>query len=154
MGQRGPAKTPTAILERRGSRRAAARKSEAVPPECEIEPPDWLDGEARELWGELVPELADCGLARNTDRLMLAMLCDTYASWREEKRIISEHGLTDFTTNGNSVQRVEVGQMNRDRDVLIKLAKEFGLTRASNAGLDTAPKNNNSAKSRFFKIVG
>lgn len=154
MGKRGPAKTPTAVLERRGSWRAKTRKGEPEPTTCELTPPAWLEGEGLTLWADLVPELVRCGIAKRTDRLTLAMLCDTYAAWREEKRTVAEHGLTDSTTNGNTVQRVEVGQMNRDRDVLIKLAKEFGLTAASRAGVDATPEGPANSKDRFFKIVG
>jgi phage terminase small subunit len=135
MGKRGPAKTPTKILEQRGSWRAKTRPEEPEPGELNIAAPEWLSGVALEMWNELTEQLGEAGIAKGTDRLMLATLCKSYAEWRGA---MSPSARLEWT------------------GVLIRLAREFGMTPASRAGVSATKtaKKDRQSKTRFFKVVG
>ena len=133
MGSRGPAPTPTAILAARGSWRANIRPGEPEPPAPSLRPPKWISEPARKLWRQLAKELADIGVFKATDRHMLAVLCETYATWR--------------ATDDDKAKEKWTG-------VLLRLAREFGLTPSSRSGLivDQAPSTQDKSKS--YKLVG
>ncbi len=62
MGARGPAPTPTKILEARGSWRAKARAGELTFPVERPECPAWLSTEARAEWDRVVERLEGAGV--------------------------------------------------------------------------------------------
>lgn len=136
MGRRGPKKTPTAILERRGSRLVEGREGEpevvpGMPPD-----PAWAQPpEARALWDSLGPELVALGVLCPSDGLMFGALCELYAEWRAAV----EDGRSPYSP----------------LDRLIKLGHEFGLTPSSRAGLKCGRPSDEDVKvAKFFKVVG
>lgn len=92
MAGNGPPPTPTAVLEARGSPRAASRRGEprmmaAAPPR-----PSWLAGEAQDAWEYLVPLLVGVGVLTELDQHALATWCSTWARWRACVRLIEAEG--------------------------------------------------------------
>ena len=55
------------------------RKPQSEIPDC----PDWLSAEARKIWHERAPRLAELGLLTNLDRAAFAALCITCADYRK-----------------------------------------------------------------------
>ena len=139
MGQRGPAPTPTATLEARGSWRAKTRKDEPVAegkPRC----PEWLTGDAKKAWRKLMPALHQAGLAGEIDRHALARYCQLWARWCELEQFIAERGTVYPVKNkdGEAVDMKEfphVGRASKLADQLLKLEQQFGMTPAARAAL-------------------
>lgn len=121
MGKRGPKRTPTAILENRGSRKVEFRKNEPKPgPAMPICPP-WIQGEARLTWERVVPELVSLGVMTKLDGFAFSRYCIYSVLWLKE---LNNPGRTEATLEryANQLQRLETS---------------FGLTPSARASLDT-----------------
>lgn len=139
--KRGPPRTPTAILKRRGSWRAKTREDEPgggeqSRPVC----PAWLEPEAKKEWRRLIPELAALGVLHRVDRNALALYCTRWAMWRRTYGVLSTHGptLPDYDADGEIVgyhDRPEVARELRYFEQLIKLGARFGMTASDRAAL-------------------
>lgn len=155
MAGRGPAPTPTAILEARGSWRAGERKKAGEPEydgtvgDC----PATLTGEAAEEWRRIMPLITASGVAKPPDRQALIAYCELWA---------------DFISARDAFSEVE---KSKDRDIhtyakamatkraaaaeFLKAAQQFGLTPASRARVVAQPDGKKDKdKSKFFRAVG
>lgn len=94
MGARGPAPTPTALLEARGSWRAKRNQAEPKPPAGPPKCPRTLKGEARKIWRPLVAMLEKMRLVTIADGAQLERYCVYLARWRQCEAFIAEHGMT------------------------------------------------------------
>lgn len=134
MGKRGPQKTPTAILEKRGSWRAKTRKDEAVAdglPEC----PVWLKGEARKHWFSISQKLANMGITGEVDEDKLAMYCTFYVLFLQE--------LAKPTRDPNVLVKYA--------NVVDKLGSQFGMSPSARANMTTHPvKEKKEKEDKYF----
>ena len=147
MGKRGPAKTPTAILEARGSWLAKTRKDE---PQAEGVPlcPDWLTDEAKLIWNRLLPMLQGIGVVGAVDENAMARYCQTFALWRTCVMFVAEHGMEN-----NGKEYPHTGRASQLADQLLRIERQFGMTPASRANLaidTTKQPKEPSGKERFF----
>lgn len=138
MGRRGPAPTPTPILQLRGSKRVTKRRNqmEAKGPEGTPDCPDWLDGEARARWCDLVPQLERMGVLTLVDQGPVARYCHLWVRWRAAEEFIKKHGemypLKDDKGKTKCVQPwPQVATANKLAMQLTRLEQEFGLTPAA-----------------------
>jgi len=81
MGRRGPIPTPTAILKLRGSRLAARRQGEPIPPPGLPKCPGWLTPEEKAIFRQVARLLDGMGIAAATDANPLAMYARMLAKW-------------------------------------------------------------------------
>lgn len=137
MGKRGPQKTPTVELAKRGSwlAKTAERQNELeiVAPATIPAAPAWLGGPAHDIWEHIAPELHANGLLTNVDVHMLGLFCARMGEYLELK---------------DQVERVQAGTLEMDiqmKDLLkardtasadaMRLGREFGSSPAARAGL-------------------
>ena len=150
MGKRGPPKTPTAILNMRGSWRAKTRKGEPKPPAAKkgkLRCPNWVRKDANKYWKEIVPHLEEIPeLLTKVDRLALGMLCDALALYVKASKEIEKEGATRAAGRANSAGLVQQRAWQR----FVRLAKEFGLSPASRAGLRVEEVESGRDVERFF----
>ena len=149
MGLRGPPKTPTVILENRGSWRAKTRPGEPKAPAAKnLSCPNWVRKDAVKYWKEIVPHLEGIpGLLAKCDRMALGMLCDALALYVRASKDLEKHGITvDGRTNPAGLVQQRAWMR------FARLVKEFGLSPASRAGLSIAEAEGTggSDASRFF----
>lgn len=154
----GPPKTPTAILEARGSWLAKTRTNE---PEATGEPekPAHLTGLASEAWDRLLPLLMGLGVAGAVDADALARYCSIYARWRACEAFIAKHGmvLPALDADGKLCDMKEfpqVGRASRLADQLLRLEQQFGMTPSARATLGTPLTTkvpDTDGKQRFFQ---
>src|SRR5262245_48713956 len=120
MGRRGPVPTPTAILERRGSKRVTKRRKAREPkappgmPKC----PDWLDKRAKAMWRKLSPMLFRMNVLSKVDVNALERYCRTYSLWRQADEFIEKNSMAYPTKDASgritSVQQFpQVGIANK-----------------------------------------
>ena len=101
MGTRGPTPTPTKILKLRGSRRANRNKVEPKFTEGMVEPPNWLDGDAKNEWDRVVVELQAINILQRVDMAVLATYCQAYSDVARLTEKVRRAGETLISTAGN-----------------------------------------------------
>lgn len=100
---------------------------EAIPPEC---PPE-LNAAARAEWHRLVAELGPFRILTNLDRAALAAYCGAYALWAEATKALHQHGLMVKSPTGYPIQSPYLSIANRQAEIMMRIAAEFGFTPAS-----------------------
>ncbi len=151
VGRRGPAPTPTKILETRGSWRAKIRSGEPRPEMGKPRCPKRLTKEQRAIWVRVCKLLDDMGILTIVDGQQLERYCVYYCRWRACEKFIDTNGMSyalkaDDPTffigklpDGTSIVRfLEYPQVKESHrlDVALKqIESQFGLTPAARARL-------------------
>jgi len=132
MGKRGPSKTPTKILERRGSwlAKLPERRDEIQPPVGAPEMPDWLDGLAREVWKEKIGPLVELGVVTRLDGDLFAAYCAAYSRMVRFSKAVDEEGDVVETTNGGIKANPKVAMLSTATEQVNRLAGQFGMSPA------------------------
>jgi P27 family predicted phage terminase small subunit len=91
--------------------------------------PPCLGDEARKEWQRLAKELA--GLDCSPNSTMLADYCQAHALWVEAVSSIERYGTMVKSPNGFPMQSPYVAVANKQVDVMIRIAAEFGMTPSS-----------------------
>lgn len=162
MGQRGPKPTPTAILRRRGSRRANSRKGEPQPERKRPVCPRWLGQVAKACWKQIIPQLEHMGVLTRIDAQALVRYCVLWSRWVKAEQFIAEHGETyPLRDNEGRVkclqQFPQVAIAHRLSIALTKIESEFGMTPSSRTRIEVDPallsqrETPDNDKARFFK---
>ena len=156
MGRRGTKPKPTALLKQQGTYQKCRRRGEPEIPPGSPKPPAWLDSEAVEEWRYAVAHLGGHKILTEADRTALAMYAEAVADYVSMRKVVKDEGYTIKTDKGNLIQHPALGAMGRAWDRATKLAREFGMTPSSRAGLHIQAPSEPDAqgKGRFFKVVG
>ena len=150
MGQRGPSRTPTKILQLRGSWRAKTRQNEPYSKPRSLSCPQWLSPAAKRIWRVLAPRLAHLGLLTTCDEHALGRYCELWVCWLWCRKELYD-GLQASAPEG--AERIKALLTVTDR--LLRLEREFGLTPAARASLATEHMPAVSGeKAEFFKANG
>jgi P27 family predicted phage terminase small subunit len=115
---------------------ATEPRPDAVVPDC---PPE-LGEIARREWNRLVGELAALRMITNLDRAALAAYCGAYALWAEATEAIQKYGTMIKSPSGYPVQSPYVAIANRQAEIMMRIASEFGFTPASRSRIATPSK--------------
>lgn len=133
MGDRGPAKKPTALRELNGN--AAARplnRHEPQYPTASIEPPEWLDEDAQQEWRRLCEIQRRQGILTEGDYGAYTAKCCAWSAFvKTAKEVMNKQNLTE-TEQGKATP---IGEMKKAAELYIRIAKEFGETPASRANI-------------------
>lgn len=135
---RGRKPLPSNVVRLRGNpgkrrRNDAEPRPEACTPSC----PSALGPEARKEWRRLAKELAGLGLLTRIDRGALAAYCQAQALWLEAIQSIERYGTMVKSPNGYPMQSPYVALANKQVDIMVRLAAEFGMTPSSRSRLRT-----------------
>ena len=129
---RGRKPTPThlkAITGNHGKR--ALNADEPIPapsiPEC----PQELGAVARAEWDRLAGELSKLRLLTSLDRAALATYCGAYELWAEAIAAIQTYGSMIKSPQGFPMQSPYIAIANRQAELMLRVASEFGFTPAS-----------------------
>lgn len=131
MGHRGPAPTPTNIINLRGNPGKRATNKNEPKPKPGASCPAWLDEVARKEWRRIAPELKRLKLLTLVDRTALAAYCQSYSRWYEAEQVVLDEGMTIKTKLGNVIQHPAVGIANQAMKQMYKFMAEFGMTPAA-----------------------
>src|SRR6195256_2060877 len=102
-------------------------RPEPAIPDCPTE----LGEVARREWNRLAGELASLKLLTNLDRAALAAYCGAYALWAEATEAIQKYGSMIKSPSGYPVQSPYLAIANRQAEIMMRIASEFGFTPAS-----------------------
>jgi P27 family predicted phage terminase small subunit len=108
-------------------------RPEPVVPEC---PPE-LGEVARKEWDRLAAELGPLRITTNLDRGALAAYCGAYALWAEAMGAIQKFGSMIKSPSGYPVQSPYLAVANRQTEIMMRIASEFGFTPASRSRIST-----------------
>lgn len=133
MGKRGPAPEPTALKRLKGN--PGKRKLNSREPQYPPEDPrsaSWLKAAAKDEWDRLAPILRAQGLLAVTDRRALEAYCQAYARWRQAEEMLDKvPTLVGKSSSGYLYPVPWVSIAQRQMELMLKLAQEFGFTPAS-----------------------
>jgi P27 family predicted phage terminase small subunit len=102
-------------------------RPESTVPDC---PPE-LNAAAKREWERLVGELAKLRVVTQLDRAALAAYCGAYALWAEATEAIGKFGVMVKSPTGFPIQSPYVSIANRQAEIMMRIASEFGFTPAS-----------------------
>jgi P27 family predicted phage terminase small subunit len=106
---------------------------EVTIPECPAE----LGPVARREWDRLSKDLAALGLLTNLDRAALASYCVAHALWVQAIEAIQKYGSMVKSPSGYPIQSPYVSIANRQTEIMMRIASEFGFTPASRSRIST-----------------
>jgi P27 family predicted phage terminase small subunit len=89
----------------------------------------------------IVGELTSLGVLSSFDRGPLAVFCTAYSLWVEAMEMVQKYGATVKSTNGHPVQSPYLTTVNRQADMMMKIASKFGFTPASRSRIFSYSKN-------------
>jgi P27 family predicted phage terminase small subunit len=75
----------------------------------------------------------------NLDRAALASYCGAYGMWAEATEAIQKFGTMVKAPSGFPVQSPYVSIANRQAEIMMRIASEFGFTPASRSRISTPP---------------
>lgn len=132
--------TPTKLLKLRGSPEAGFRRGEPDLPDGSPVCPEWLEDDAKVVWGELRDNLDLLGILGVTDRDAMARYAAIQARWIKAQKVVAEKGesIEVYDDEGRCVsvrRRTESVVMDRYCAQLLALTREFGLTPSARRGL-------------------
>jgi P27 family predicted phage terminase small subunit len=109
-------------------------RPEIAMPDCPLE----LGPVARREWDRLAAQLGPLRMITHLDRAALATYCAAYALWTEATQAIQTYGAMVKSPSGYPVQSPYVSIANRQTEIMMRIASEFGFTPASRSRI-TAP---------------
>ena len=94
MGKRGPRPVPTAIKERRGTKKQLTKyeREPQAPKTSQPEAPAGVSGVAKKAWPGLVGLLEGMGVLTTADLRIVERYLETWAIWRRNLDFIAEKG--------------------------------------------------------------
>lgn len=110
---------------------------EPVIPDCPTE----LGPAARREWDRLVGQLASLRILTALDRAALAAYCGAYGLWAEATEAIQKYGVMVKSPTGFPLQSPYVSIANRQAEIMMRIASEFGFTPASRSRISTPTPN-------------
>jgi P27 family predicted phage terminase small subunit len=108
---------------------------EPAVPDC---PPE-LGPVAQREWNRLVGQLTALRLLTELDRTALASCCFAYSLWVEATEAIQKYGAMVKSPSGYPIQSPYVSIANRQTEIMMRIASEFGFTPASRSRISTPP---------------
>lgn len=136
MRGRRPKPTRMKVLTGNPGKRPLNRtepQPEPAVPDCPVE----LGPSARREWDRLVGQLAPLRILTPLDRAALAAYCGAYGLWAEATEAIQKYGVMVKSPTGFPMQSPYVAIANRQAEIMMRIASEFGFTPASRSRIST-----------------
>ncbi len=159
---RGPGKTPTSLLNKRGSWHGKNRDHEPAPIVREGEIPDYVQEDLLPYWESLVKDLRELGVYSATDTRIIARHCVLTGFCDELIAVIQAKGHTFVSLGKDGVTgfvraRPEVAMLHKAMDALLRLETQLGLTPSSRLAVSKTPVpphgNARQSKDRFTRKI-
>lgn len=107
-----------------------------------LECPPELGAQARLEWNRITPGLTILGILSSFDLGPLAAYCTAYGLWIEAIEMVQKHGAMIKSPNGYPMQSPYLSHANKQFEIMMKIATEFGFTPASRARIFTYSQKN------------
>jgi P27 family predicted phage terminase small subunit len=116
-------------------------EDEPQPEPVALECPPELTGAAQREWNRLVGQLTALRLLTELDRTALASYCFAYSLWVEATEAIQKYGAMVKSPRGYPIQSPYVSIANRQTEIMMRIASEFGFTPASRSRISAPARN-------------
>ena len=93
----------------------------------------------REEWARVCVDLAKLNLVTRLDRGVLATYCAAYGFWVEALQQLQKFGTMVKSPTGYPIQSPYLAIANRQADLMVRVASEFGFTPASRSRITAPP---------------
>jgi P27 family predicted phage terminase small subunit len=136
MRGRRPKPTRLKVLTGNPGKRSLNRhepEPEPAVPECPAE----LGPVAKREWDRLACELGKLRIITHLDRGALASYCGAYALWAEAMEQIQKYGSMVKSPSGYPQQSPYLAIANRQAEIMMRIASEFGFTPASRSRISS-----------------
>lgn len=145
MGLRGPAPTPTSILELRGSWKTKMRTKEPKPTRGKPPCPPELDDRERGVWRKATKILDEMNVLTVADGNLVARYCVLFVRWWDLQAFIKKYGMHFPIKNEKGdvkcfQQFPEVGAANKTGMELLRIEQQLGLTPAARTSIHVIPR--------------
>ncbi|MHA3057755.1 P27 family phage terminase small subunit [Acinetobacter sp. ANC 4641] len=98
--------------------------------------PGWIKGAAKKHWETLGPKLVQAGLLSVVDGDVFGLHCDNMAAYElVSEKLLKVDDWVSKTPNGFEVQAAWLQIRNKLQEMIIKTAREFGLTPAARSSV-------------------
>lgn len=135
---RGRKPTPTRLKALTGNPGKRPLNTAEPSPQPEIpDCPAELGPLARKEWDRLVAQLGPLRLLTQLDRAALATYCGAYGLWAEATEAIQKYGVMIKSPQGFPIQSPYLSIANRQAEIMMRIASEFGFTPASRSRIST-----------------
>jgi P27 family predicted phage terminase small subunit len=99
--------------------------------------PSELSQGAKDEWNRIIAELVQLGLMTTLDRAALATYCQAYAMWSDAIQAVQKFGPVVKSPNGYPLISPYFAIANKQAEIMIRIASEFGFTPASRSRIST-----------------
>jgi len=106
--------------------------------------------EAAKEYRRLYKELEAQGLLTTLDISLIEAYCQAYGLRKEAAAYVNKMGMVTKTSNGNLVQNPYLAIVNKQTNIMQKIAAEFGMTPSSRSRLDVKPNAGNDPFEDFL----
>ena len=142
---------PTELKKLQGTYRPSRDKNPTLKPtqEVSLSAPSDLNEWGQKLWEEIMSEYGKVGLITRVDLGSFYNLCSWYGVYRQAEDLVNARGLEVeeevYSAKGElvgtkTVVNPMINVMDKAQKNYLALAKEFGVTPSSRAGLSFEPK--------------
>ena len=140
MQERKP--RPKGLKEITSSQHKLPPDTKETKPSRILECPPELGQVARQEWDRIVGELTQLGVLSSFDRGPLAAYCTAYALWIDAMEMVQKHGAMIKSPNGFPIQSPYLSHLNKQAEIMTRIASEFGFTPASRSRIFSYSKSN------------
>ncbi|RSK77865.1 phage terminase small subunit P27 family [Pandoraea apista] len=117
-----------------------------------IEPPEWLDIEAADMWRRVAPLLCKQRILQLTDLHNLEIFCSAYGNWRRAQGELARHGAVVSGAQGGPVKNPAATVVKESAGQMATFGAMLGLDPSSRQRL-IGPKKKNEGNP-FAALLG
>ena len=131
-------------------------KNEPMPKTPVGDPPQELNDDGLAEWHRVSKELSALGMITGFDRQSLLMYCVAYQLWVDALRKVNASGAMLRSPKGFPLQNPYLAVVNKQAEIMIKLASDFGFSPAARAriGIALEDKSRSDPAEAFFAESG
>ncbi len=137
-----PETKPKGLKEITSSQHNLPPETKETKPSRILECPPELGPVARQEWDRIVGELTSLGVLSSFDRGPLAAYCTAFALWIDAMEMVQKHGAMIKSPNGFPMQSPYLSHLNKQAEIMTRIASEFGFTPASRSRIFSYSKSN------------
>ncbi|KTT57179.1 phage terminase small subunit P27 family [Pseudomonas oryzihabitans] len=134
---RGRKPKPTAKKQLAGNpgKRALNKAEPQFSTVTNVDPPEWLNDRAADMWKMIIPELLRENVLALTDLHNVEAFCTAYGNWRMAQESINTHGIVVEGAQGGPMKNPALTAANETMRQMVTFGSLLGLDPASRTRL-------------------